>query len=252
MKTSNALLLAGAALAALLFVAHIARAKSGPTVAPELTGERVTKTYDLPALKHLDLEGPIRLILTAGLPSVTVEADASQIALLDDRDDVPDKLTLRLPRGRGDLREADMVVARVSSPALRRVEMSGRSELEGSAPLDYGYLDLDLSGGTVVDLAFTQIDSLYVDASGSLRGVLRGAGGLVEFRGSGSSDLDASGLRARQAVVSVSGSSAVRVHADSTLEVRGSGSTDVEYSGQPRLTTKLSGSSSVEAVDVLQ
>ena len=252
MKTSNALLLAGFLLVATFLVVHIARAK-GKALAPlELSGERVTKTYDLPALKHLDLEGPIRLILTAGLPSVTIEADAAQMEHLTDQDDVPDKLTLRLPRGNGDVTDAEMIVARVSSPALRRVQMSGRNELQFSAPLDYGYLDLDLSGGTVVDLAFTRVDSLYVDGSGSLRGMLRGAGGLVEISGSGSTDLDASELRARQASVSVSGSATVRIHADSTLDVRGSGSTNVRYSGQPRLTTKVSGSSSVEAVDVLQ
>ena len=248
MKTSNALLLAGFALAALFLVVHIAGARGGLVTPRELTGERVTRAYDLPALRHLDLEGPIRLILTAGLPSVTVEGDRAQLAELEDADDVADKLTLTIPRSSGAYREAEMVTVRVSSPSLREVELSGRGDVQSAAPLDYGALSLKLSGGTTVDLAFVAIDSLRVAGSGSIGGMLRGEGRYLDLDGSGSVDLDASGLRVRVADLDFSGSSHARVHVDSLLRVDGSGSTTVEYAGDAEVESSMSGSSKVRRV----
>lgn len=248
MKTSTAILLAGFTAAALFLVAQIAGARSGLVTARELTGERVTRTYDLPPLRHLDLEGPIRLILTAGMPSVTVEGDRAQLAELEDEDEVPDQLTFRIPRSSGLFREGETVTVRVSSPDLREVALSGRGEVQSAAPLDYRSLSLRLSGGTTVDLAFVEIDSLRVSGSGSLAGALRGQGHYLDLDGSGSVDLDASGFRAAVGDLDFSGSSRARVHVDSLLRVDGSGSTTVEYAGDAEVESSMSGSSKVRRV----
>ena len=248
MKTSNLLLLGGFLAAALFLIVHIARAKADVVAPRELTGERVTRTYDLPALRHLDLEGPIRLILTAGMPSVTIEGDEAQLAELEDEDEVADKLTLTIPRSSGSYREAEMVTVRVSSPTLREVEMDGRNDLQSAAPLDYRALTLDLSGGTTVDLAFVEIDSLLVRGSGSLSGMLRGEGHYLDVDGGGSVDLDASGFRVLVGDLDFSGSSNTRVHVDSLLRVKGSGATRIEYSGDAEVESEMSGSSKVRRV----
>ncbi len=251
MKTSNLLLLGGFAALCLFLISHITMAKGGVTSGLELAGMRSTKTFDLPALKHLDFEGPVRLILTAGMPSVTIEADDALMSEIVDRDSEDDRLTIRVPRTGGDYRASDMIVARISSPDLRTVAMGGRNAISSTAPLTYRSLALDLSGGTELDLAFVDIDSLRVDGSGSVSGTLRGLASLFTLDGSGSADVDASGLRAKSAKIDISGSGNVRLHADSLLSVRGSGSTEVEYTGQPRVSTSVSGSGKVSAVDPL-
>ncbi len=248
MKTSNLLLISGFAAAVVFLTFHIASARQSIQPAVELSGTRGTKTYDLPALQHLDFEGPVRLILTSGLPSVTIEADEALMPELVDRDSEDDRLTIRVPRTGGDYRESDMIVARVSSPSLRTVAMSGRNSISSSAPLDYRSLSLNLSGGTQMDLAFVRIDSLRVEGSGSMGGQVRGVANHLMIEGSGSADLDASGLVAKVAGVEISGSGKFRVHADSLLSVKGSGSSEVEYSGNARVSSSVSGSGSVRMV----
>lgn len=251
MKISNAILLAAFSLAALLLITHIALAK-GETLAPlEPTGERVTRTYDIPTLRHLDFEGPIRLILTAGLPSVTIEADAAYADHLDDADEEADKLTIDLPRLKGDMNDAQMVTARVSAPDMRSIRMSGRSELQSAGALDYEDLEVRLSGSAIVDLDLADVTALELDGSGSVRGMLRGRVAYFDFDASGSSDIDASALRVMRAEVNLSGSSKLRVHVDSLMNVRGSGSSRVEYTGAGRVNSKVSGSGEVVGLGVM-
>lgn len=250
MKTSNLLLVGAFAALCIFVVAHVALAKGSVTAGLELSGTRGTKTFDLPALRHLDFEGPVRLILTAGMPSVTIEADEALLPELVDRDADADRLTIRVPRGAGDMRETDMIVARVSSPDLRTVAMGGRNSISSAAPLDYRSLALDLSGSTEMDLAFVRIDSLRVEGSGSLDGQLAGRAVYFWVSGSGSSNVDASRLQAEVADVNISGSGTVGLHADSLLRVEGSGSSQVTYSGNARVDSRFSGSGSVRMAEV--
>lgn len=251
MKTSNLLLLAGFLAASLFIITHVAGARGQQVSSIELTGERVTRTYDIPSLRHLDLEGPIRLILTAGLPSVTIEADAAFAEHLDDADDEPDKLTIDLPRVRGDMTEAHMVTARVSAPDMETIRMSGRSELQSAGALDYDNLEVHLSGGATVDLDLADMAELDLDGSGSVSGMLRGRVAYLDFDASGSSDVDASELRVQRAEVNLSGSGKLRIHVDSLMEVRGSGSSRVEYTGAARVDSRMSGSGQVVGLGVM-
>ncbi len=247
MKTSNLLLLLAFAGVATFSISQVIVAKTKLVPAVELTGERVTRTFDLPALKHLDFEGPIRLILTAGMPSVTLEGDAALVADLADLDDAPDRLTLHVPRAKGTTGERQ-VTARISSPDLRSVSMGGENVVSATAPLDYRSLRLRLSGGTEVDLAFVAIDSLRVEGSGSVTGKLSGRAGYLFIEGSGRSDVDATDLVSKTAGVQISGSGDIRLHADSLLDVKGSGSVNVRYTGTPHVTSSVSGAGSVESM----
>ena len=251
MKTSSRILLGAFLAAALLVVVHIAGAAGGAIGGVDLSGERATRTFDLVALRHLRLDGPFRLILSAGLPSVTIEGDRALVDRLEDRDPADDVLDLRSARAKTPPldREAGVLVARVSSPGLARVELAGNTEMLSEGALPYRMLDLDMAGSTRLDLDFADLGQLDLDHAGSLRGSLRGRADHFTFDASGSSDLDASDLITQRAEVSVSGSSSVRVHADSLLTVRGSGSTRVAYSGAARVSQRISGSGEVTTLN---
>ena len=244
MKTSNLLLLAGALVVAASVIAQVVLAKASLAPATALSGTMATRTFDLPALRHLDLEGPIRLILTAGLPSVTVEGDQALIAELADRDTDPTSLTLVVPRTRpgGPGHE---VIVRVSSQVLREVELAGARSVESDGPLPYRALRLASSGGTMYALEFEGVDSLWVAHSGSLDGTIGGRARHAAFEFSGSSELDATRLHSEHVRVEASGSNDFRIHADSTLRVEASGSSTVRYAGRPQLQVETSGSGQV-------
>jgi hypothetical protein len=61
----------------------------------------------------------------------------------------------------------------------------------------------------------------------------------------GAGDVDAFGLQSRDAVVRLTSSGSVKVHATSTLDVTLTGGGDVQYRGSPRVTKNVTGSGRV-------
>jgi len=245
MKISNVILTVLASVVALAMVVEISLARSASqSIDVELTGQRAERTYEALPFKHLDVEGPIRVILTAGLPSHRIEADAALLDLLIDKDDDPDRLHLELEQGD----YGDEIVAYISSPNIESIELNGSGSVESPEPLPFRQTVLRFSGNPRANLNFTDAGTLSVDGSGGTNITLAGRTDSLIASFAGGNDLQALNLQANFVSYSASGGNSASVNAERVLDVRGAGSTNIEYTGSPRVSQSISGSGSVKAL----
>lgn len=105
--------------------------------------------------------------------------------------------------------------------------------------------DLAVHGSGSASVASAAVDQLKVAASGV--GTIAVAGKALKLTASvrGTSTIDASGLDARDAVVSVEGPSAVRLSASNSAKIDAFGNSTVEVAGSPACTVNTQGSATV-------
>ena len=248
MKTSNLLLTSASLLIGAAVVAQVVLTKVSTPDPVALAGQRTTRSYDMPALKHLDFHGPIRLILSSGMPSIAIEADEALHDQLVDLNDDPEIYEMRVNSSGLSWGKEQLVTARISSPHIDRVSLSGNGSVESASPLTWRSLELALSGSPTARLTVVDMTSLHVSGSGSIQAEVEGVARALVIDGAGSVSVDAAQLQARTVEAELSGSCEVRVHADSTLRVDARGSNTVLYSGQPRITSQMSGSSELRSL----
>ena len=246
MKTSNLILIVTALLLAALPFALATYAKIG---APklELSGERVSEELEALPLKHLDIKGPIQLILTAGLPKVTLEGDSKLLQQLE-REQDGDRLSLELPQFNG-IRQEDFVIARVQTNDLSELRLEGRARAQSEAALPYRNFELHGAGGPWVELEFMDAKLVDVHYAGGGTANLRGVAATLDIDLSGGNTVDARELRAQHVSVDAAGGNTASVWADSTLDVSGAGSINVNYLGDPQVSSRGSGSVSVNRME---
>lgn len=247
MKASNLILLGLLAFAAASVAFGVVTSKVGVAGPVELTGERITRDLDANPLRHLDLEGPMRVILTAGIPKLSIEGDRAVVAALEDTDPDPARLKLDLPDGLR-LPAGEEIVARIQTPTLETIDLSGSVRVETPAALPFARNAWDVSGNTRLELSYADAASLEFDGSGSTNVRLAGRARFVDAEFSGSAGLEAGELQARVVSIDASGSSTSTVRVDSVLRFAGSGSNVVEYYGSPRVESSNSGSGGVRAL----
>lgn len=250
MRTSNLILTVLAALLAIAVIVSVtaaARGGSAGTADVALAGVRAERSYDAVPLRHLRVAGPIRVILSAGVPDVRVEADEALLDHLADADPAADVLAIEVPRGVR-LASGEEVVAHVTTPTLERLSLSGTASVTSPAALPFASNRVETSGSCRVDLRYADAESVELAASGSAEVELRGLARALTAEFSGSGDLDAGELVASVVRVRSSGSASSVVHADSLLAVESSGSGEVRYRGNPRVAFDNSGSGSLRAL----
>jgi hypothetical protein len=188
---------------------------------PELSGERVSRTYDLTGFDGVDISGQWNVTLERGeVWSVTVEAPAE---LIDDVDAElrGDRLSLSFDGGwcAGCFRDGGALRATVRMPALESVAMSGTSmvrfsgfeggslslglsgagEVRGAASR-FDALMLDMSGAVDVELGDVPVTNAEVDVSGAGKVTLRMAGGRLTGDMSGAANLEYYGTVSEESV----------------------------------------------------
>ncbi len=240
MQTSNiiiTLLIAGIGISTIVDVASF-----GSTTLPadlELTGTMGERTYNALPIKHLNVEGPIRVILTAGLPSHRVTADEGLLDRLADHDDDPESLSLVLPKGAN---ETGDITAYISTPDLETLSLEGTASASSASALPWKKNRLGISGSGSIDFEYSSADNLEMYGSGSTNATLKGRAQHISINVSGSNEVDAEHLLAQVATVKGSGSNNVTVNADSILTAALSGSGQVRYTGGPVVNFNSSGS----------
>ena len=247
MRTSNQLLLAFAAIVVAIPFVLAFGAKAGVRSAVELSGVRAERTLEALPFKHLDVRGPITLILTAGLPEVRLEGDQALLDLIDD-EAAGDKLTLDLDSATG-VAPADKLTAYVRTPELDKLELRGQASARGPEALPYRRLHIEGAGGPNVDLAFTDAAALRVEYSGGGYAKLAGRVADLDIDLAGGSTVEARDLAAHVARVDASGGHTLDLRVDSLLDVSGAGSLKIRYVGSPKVSSRGSGNVSVEQVD---
>ena len=251
MKISNLLLLVGAFLifAAMLTAAINLRVaiheQSGDM--GSLTGNRssVEHASSIP-LKHLEIIGPMKLILSAGMPSVIIEADEALQSQLQDKHEDPETLRLEVPKH---LRAESLnIIARVSSPDLQSMQLDGDITVSSEGVLSFRENVLNCSGSTFLELDYSGADLIRVESSGSVSGRISGRTTRLDLDHSGSNHLDAETLKADSVFISFSGSCESNVYAEQFLSVEGSGSGHIRYAGRPQIESDFSGSASLRSL----
>jgi hypothetical protein len=107
---------------------------------------------------------------------------------------------------------------------------------------------LDVSGAIDLDMS-VYADDIRIDASGSFDGYLAGETNTLSLDFSGSSDLNAFDLDARDVDIDISGAGNAYVSASERLNVSAAGASNVTYRGNPRVSQSSAGASSVRAAE---
>lgn len=188
--------------------------------APELSGERASRSYDLTGFDGVDTAGRWDVTIERGDAwSVAVEAPAELIDSLEVELE-GDALSLSYERGcAGCFRDGNVLEATIIMPALESLDSSGTSKLSFSgfegreltvdvsgavelrgAASRFDTLTLDLSGAGNVDLSDVPTTNAEIDVSGAGNVELRMAGGRLTGDLSGAANLEYSGTVSEESV----------------------------------------------------
>jgi hypothetical protein len=189
---------------------------------PELSGERVSRSYDLTGFDGVETNGQWQVTIERGDAwSVALEAPVELVANLEVEIEGGDELSLGYASGwcAACFRDENVIEATITMPVLESLEISGASKLsfsgfEGSAlsvdvsgAVDlrgadsrFETLTLDLSGAGAVDLSEVPTTNAEVDVSGAGNVKLRMAGGRLTGDMSGAANLEYSGTVSEESV----------------------------------------------------
>lgn len=248
MKISNiilAVLIGGFALSMVVDIAT--SKKDGVNIEGViLSGKRATRTYDAMALKHLNIEGPMLVILSAGIPSLKIEADEGLLDELADKDADPETLSIELPQNTSGVGQINVFL---STPTLETISISGSGRVESiDTDLPYASNTIRLSGSAGAMLTYSNVDFLRVVGSGGTAANFKGTANRFEAELSGGNSIEAGELIAQVIDISGSGRTNARVHADSLLTFSASGSSSLKYTGSPKVNFSSAGSGTLESI----
>lgn len=122
-----------------------------------------------------------------------------------------------------------------SSPHPLQLELSGGSSLD-LADMESGKTGLVLSGASGITGSINATD-VALDISGASSVKLEGSGDNAEIKSSGSSDVNLKDFPLLHADASLSGASDGFINVSSTLKARLSGASDLYYTGDPEIET---------------
>lgn len=146
-------------------------------------------------------------------------------------------------------RNCEDITIQITGPDLKFIHSSGASNIDVEGAVKHHELDLQLSGSGNIDIEHTEItDEIVAHVSGSGNIKIR-SGGVVDETDlfvSGSGNIDFGRLPMDYNTSHVGGSGRITVNVLKSLEALISGSGDVYYYGNPRVTSKISGSGRVK------
>ena len=247
MKISNIILAVLIGGLALSMVVDIATSKmDGVNIeGVALSGKKATRTYETLALKHLNVEGPIKVILSAGIPQLSIEADENLLDQLADGDEDPETLSISLP---SNMQNVGEIIAYLSTPTLETISLSGSGSIETPDTLPYLHNTITLNGNAHANLSYSGAEFLRIAGSGGTSASLSGTTEKLVAGLSGGNEIKAGELIAKVVEINGSGSTNARVHADSILNFSASGSSTLQYTGTPKVSFSSSGSGRMEAI----
>lgn len=149
-----------------------------------------------------------------------------------------------------EIRIHDAIEIVVHSPSLTAVVISGSGNFKSNTTLKTNDLNLIVSGSgniTIPTLSCTTMQNT-ISGSGNIS-LNAGTGNNASYKISGSGNVYASGFMVKNADVTISGSGNVSLYATDKLDVTASGSGDVRYKGNPLITSKITGSGRLIAIN---
>jgi hypothetical protein len=143
----------------------------------------------------------------------------------------------------------EKVIARITMPLLKGLDLSGSGKVFISDMLKTPSLEVGISGSGKIYARDVAIDKLECDISGSGGIELSGSGtiGKAELTVSGSGNLSAPAIKVTNFEVDISGSGKCDCYVTEKLEGSISGSGNITYSGNPKIDASISGSGHIKS-----
>jgi hypothetical protein len=218
-------------------------------------GERVTGNGKITSRQKS--VGSFKSVEASGQVIVHVRQDASNGVKIETDENLFDyietyvdggTLVIRTKRGYN-LDPSKEIIAYVSAPEFRNLEVSGQSDIIGDSPLaGKDDLSMHISGQGEITL---DVNYPAVSAHLSGQGTINLKGQANDFRAdiSGQGDVKCFELMTDHTSLDISGSSDVEIMVNKTLDVDASGSSTIKYKGNGQIGKQsTSGSSSIEKV----
>ncbi len=130
-------------------------------------------------------------------------------------------------------------------PNLKEISASGGSDVYGKGNWEMDNLEINLSGGSDLEMELTA-NRLTCNASGGSDIDLIGSADKIDISCSGGSDVEAKKFMVKHCTVSASGGSDVEIHTTESIDASASGASDITYKGNPsQVKVHSSGSSDI-------
>lgn len=184
-------------------------------------GVAKTETREIPAFDAIEVDGTVKLDLATGpLDKLTISGDENLLPLISTTV-TGTKLVIHETKA---VHSKTPLVVSVHAPAVTRIDASGIA----------GVIATGLRGPS---FTFTSSGVTHAELTGQVDSV------DIESRGTG--EVQAAGLAAKQAHVTLSGAGSVEVNATDKLKADVSGVGSVKYRGAPTVDRNVSGMGTV-------
>lgn len=209
------------------------------------SGRIVKETREVKSFDAIDVSGAFHVFITQGdTESLEIEADDNLIQYVES---YVRGGTLYLETRGFAIRSATMK-AYITVQDLEQVNASGAVKITGESPLEFGRLEIDISGAADIDMEVYG-DKLDLKVSGAGKTHLNGEVETMNIRLSGASKLNAEALYAKKMDIDISGAGSARVNVEEELTANISGAGNVRYLGDPKVHSKVSGAGNVKRLD---
>ncbi|MDX1905405.1 MAG: head GIN domain-containing protein [Bacteroidia bacterium] len=203
------------------------------------------------ALRQENLEGFHSIEVDGAFEVELVQGSASHIKLSGSEKDLANVVvsisdsTLHVRYQNGFNIATGHIQARIESPVLNRVDISGAVEVDCENGIKSRAFSIEMSGASNTHIPL-ETEELQIHLSGASNLTLSGTAGLVKAEGSGASHVYGEDLEAQVVRVHQSGASTFSMRAVRELHAEASGASHVTYHGTPAVVNvNKSGAASV-------
>lgn len=235
-------------VAAVLSVAALSSCSFLDYISVRPTGNYTSKAIQIGDFENVSVSSGFELILTQDSTkelSIETYENVHQHIIVEVEENT---LKIHSENGINFITNPDVKIY-LSCSNLNGISSSGGGRIN----LDKGWvgeeLKISLSGGGRV-FGNVQMNSLDLNMSGGSRSEIAGIAKNLRISSSGGSDHRHFSLEAQTCHADMSGGASAELNVSESLTVDGSGGTRVRYKGNPELTLRLSGGSSVKKAEL--
>ncbi|HRP31968.1 MAG TPA: head GIN domain-containing protein [Agriterribacter sp.] len=211
-------------------------------------GNKTAESRQVGKFHSVRLTGPMNVQLIQGADNaLEIEAEENIIPYIETNVD-EGKLTIKYKDG-VHINNREDITVRVTLPQLQEADITGSGDITSETKLTgRDEIELAITGSGNMNL---ELDAPSVEAkiTGSGDIFLSGQTRDIECTSTGSGKIDATALKAENAVVKTLGSGEVHVFASIKLDATVNGSGDITYKGGASVNSKIHGSGTVKAMD---
>lgn len=207
-----------------------------------------TESRQVSKFHSVRLTGPMNVQLIQGADNaLEIEAEENIIPYIETNVD-EGKLTIKYKDG-VHINNREDITVRVTLPQLQGADITGSGDITS---------ETKLTGSDEIELAITGSGNMNLELDApSVEAKITGSGDIflsgqtrdIECTSTGSGKIDATALKAENAVVKTLGSGEVHVFASIKLDATVNGSGDITYKGGASVNSKIHGSGTVKAID---